>query len=261
MQSPHLYRTEQDKEEQKARKGEEKAAKAEEKRLAKEKRKSKDAPTPHKSDATEPALATGALIDSDIPTLAERGDATSTHAPIRTPMETEVGQGMQETANAANKGESTPMPPSPPKSPGSPKDGSKVKNWLKTKFSRHQSKSQKSPELKEAGSDKAFLGGAALTGASTNYSTSNLESHNSSMRDVALAGKTEDKENVPEKSSDPDSEVSSLSSLSDEPVENPDEFDEARDGFNEDLAPPPRFSGDPAKSHSPVRGSKFHEVI
>jgi hypothetical protein len=54
-----------------------------------------------------------------------------------------------------------------------------------------------------------------------------------------------------------DSEVSSLS----EPVGgvNEDEFQEARDNFDEDLAPPPTFVAE--KSSSPARSARFHEEI
>merc|ERR1711964_699918 len=66
---------------------------------------------------------------------------------------------------------------------------SKVKNWLKTKFSRRMSKGQKSPGLeKENSAGSGFVGGAALTGASVNNSTASLGGKSSSVREVATAG-------------------------------------------------------------------------
>jgi hypothetical protein len=163
---------------------------------------------------------------------------------------------MREAADAANRDESTPL------SPNSPGDGSKVKNWLKTKFSRRMSKPQKpSSSEKEKEPEKAFVGGAALTGASANNSTPSLGAKSSPVRDVAMAGKAEEE---PEAKSEDrgrgqrrDSEVSAVS----EPAGgvDEDEFQEARDNFDEDLAPPPTFVA--AKSSSPARSAKFTEEI
>jgi len=176
-------------------------------------------------------------------------------------MEDQAGLRMRENADAANQDLSTPM------SPSSPADGSKVKNWLKTKFSRRMSKAQKtSPTEKEKKKEtNGFVGGAALalTGASANNSTASLGAKSSSVRDVAMAGKA--KEEIPEpedrgREERRDSEVSALSAEPAGTVQaNEDEFQEARDNFDEDLAPPPTFVA--AKSSSPAREAKFTEVI
>lgn len=227
---------------------EEKAAKAEEKRLVKEKRKSKEGSTAQKSDITGTTVVDSAAAEPEDSTIAERREA-ATLAPIRTSMEMQAEQRMKEAADAANKGEATPL------SPGSSPDGSKVKNWLKTKFSRRMSRGQK-PKSEE-GNDKGFVGGAALTGASVNNgSNSSLNNRDSSIRDVALAGKTSGPEERPGRTVRRTSDVSSISSMGDG-----DEFEEARDNFDEGLAPPPTFPAGPAKSSSPVRDSKFHEVM
>ena len=178
-------------------------------------------------------------------------------------MEDQASLRMKENADAANKDEVTPM------SPSSPESGGKVKNWLKTKFSRRMSKGQKGSAEKDAekgDKDKGFVGGAALTSANPNDSNPSLGAKSSSVRDVAMAGKG--KEPVAEeadervgRSAHRDDEVSSVSSMEPDAVvkEHDDEFQEARDNFDEDLAPPPTFPAE--KSSSPVRDSKFTEEI
>ena len=279
------------------------------------------------------------------PTIAERRES-SAPTPIRTSMEDQASLRMRETIAAANGDEVTPMSASPS---DSAKDH-KVKNWLKTKFSRHMSKGQKSPGLEKensAGSTgSGFVGGAALTGASVNNSTASLGARSSSIRDVATAetgtpavtstpavvpvstSTTEpttepttdhygmetltkapttvdsdpDLEADSDIESDLDSEPRTVTALetakASEPVavaapiqaaeptaavvprtdtqergrpiskvstassmgrEDDDEFQEARDNFDEDLAPPPTFPAE--KSTSPARAGKFHEEI
>ncbi|PMD53802.1 uncharacterized protein K444DRAFT_147615 [Hyaloscypha bicolor E] len=255
----------QSKDEQKSAAAEAKAAKREENLAAKEKRKSlKSGEAVTAGPATEPettaeatTVAPATIADEAHATIAERRAVASTLIPIPTSMEDQVSMRMRETADAANKDESTPL------SPSSPGDGSKVKNWLKTKFSRRMSKPQKpSATEKEKEPEKAFVGGAALTGASANNSTTSLGAKPSSVRDVAMAGKAKEQEAEPEpeergRGKRRDSEVSALS----EPVGDIDEeeFQEARDNFDEDLAPPPTFVAE--KSISPARSARFHEEI
>jgi hypothetical protein len=125
------------------------------------------------------------------------------------------------------------------------------------------SKSQKHSTVeKQKEPEKTFVGGAALTGASVNNSTASLGGKSSSVRDVAMAGKAEDTEREQEledrgTGERRDSEISSLS----EPIGDvdEDEFQEARDNFDEDLAPPPIFVA--GKSTSPARSARFHEEI
>lgn len=141
-----------------------------------------------------------------------------------------------------------------------------MKNWLKTKFSRRGSKTPKSPanaekEIDGASSNrKSFVGGAALTGASVNNGTVSLGAKSSSI--AADKGKETIEEPKEERGrlTKRHSEVSAVSSLSkQETKEEDEEFQEARDNFDEDLAPPPTFPAE--KSSSPVRDSKFTEVI
>ncbi|KAK0110795.1 hypothetical protein ONS96_002388 [Cadophora gregata f. sp. sojae] len=258
------------------------------------------------------------------PTIAERRES-AVPTPIRTSMEDQASLRMRETVAAANGDEVTPMSASS----GSPKD-SKVKSWLKTKFSRRMSKGQKSPGLeKENSAGSGFVGGAALTGASVNNSTTSLGGKSSSVREVATAGtssaapastsaateptvdhyglETLDKspthiESDPELEADSDTgsdvssvhraaalpepsrasesvqttestkaaatetgteergrPVSKISTVSSMGREDDEEFQEARDNFDEDLAPPPTFPAE--KSTSPARTAKFTENI
>jgi hypothetical protein len=253
---------EEQKDEQKQAAAEEKAARKEEKQAGKEKRKSLKSggaatAEPAKEPETTEAVATPPTAAAESPaTIAEHRDISSAPNPVRTSMEDQASVRMREAADAANPEESTPL------SPGSPGDGSKVKNWLKTKFSRRMSKPQKPPASeKEKEPEKAFVGGAALTGASANNSTASLGAQPASARDIDLAGKArEEPEAAPEdRGRNPrrESEVSALS----EPVGDvdEDEFQEARDNFDEDLAPPPTFVAE--KSSSPARSAKFHEEI
>lgn len=156
---------------------------------------------------------------------------------------------MQENSDAANCNETTPMSPSPNSSP----ESGKMKAWLKSKFRRGSKSAKAAPEVTTIKSgEKGFIGGTALTGATanvTNDSTGSL-----SMRNVALAGKT--KESPPMAQQDSAARDSDVSSLDD----SEEEFQEARDNFDDQLAPPqPQFPAQ--KSHSPARDSKFIEAI
>ncbi len=267
---------EQEKEERRARDNEEKSARKEEKRLGKEKRKSlksDSGATPATQVPQEAAVDTAAsapAVENEPaaaePATAERGEH-ATPPNIRTSMEDQASLRIQEITDAANKNEVTPIPPS------SPNGTSKVKDWLKNKFNHRASKTQKSsPENKETG----FVGGAALTGASiTNPPGSVVEAPVASVGDeganaggVALA--SEDREPSQKRESVASAPSSVLSSVQSAPVEHPvvdntevaegdDAFQEARENFDKDLAPPPSFAVE--NSSSPVRAGKFTEDI
>ncbi|TAQ85874.1 hypothetical protein B7494_g5825 [Chlorociboria aeruginascens] len=228
-------------------KDEEKARKAEEKRMSglKHKRNS----TAQRPDGTEPAFSTDAVAQPESPTLAERREVTTVPTPVRTSMEDSASTRKTGIAAPASPKESTPV------SPSSPQDGSKVKKWLKTRFSRRMSKVPKSPE-KDAGSDRGFVGGAALTGASANSSSGSLGPAVQSRAEEP-EGVEEPVEEPAESSARPMSGVSSVSAVSNSEVFD-EEFQEARDGFDEDLVQP---TFPVQKSSSPVRDSKFHEVM
>ncbi len=284
----HSFIIEQDKEEKKIER-------ADEKRAAKEKRKSQKLegatspviaarePTPTDTEETPapaPAPASPVLPTTPVEvakeehaTIAERRESTGP-APIRTSMEDQSSVRMQEIADAANTDEVTPM------SPSSPKDKGKVKNWLKTKFARRASKSQKSPTEKEkeketSTADKGFIGGAALTGTTAD-NTGSLGANDSSAHDdatVVTASKDTESQSpvISPVDSVPDTDRNSVSEeeledrgrrtskFSDVSRDDDDEFQEARDNFDEDLAPPPTFVAE--KGTSPVRAGRFTEDI
>jgi len=262
----------QDRDEERTRKAEEKATKKEEERVAKERRKSlKPEPkvvepateTSAKPAETESMNDTPATLPPITPlagTLAERREVERAPAPIRTSMEDQASIRMKEIADAANGSEITPM------SPGKSPKGANVKSWLKSKFAKRQSKSEKTSPTKGNAPEEGFVGGASYTGATLNNSTHSFGANSSSIRDVALAGKTTDAVTqdtitppLEEGTSTTGKRISNISSVSSMGSHN-DEFQEARDHFGEDLAPPqPQFTA--KKSHSPARDSKFTEVI
>ena len=221
----------------------------------------------------DPTVVTGANVVDD--SLIEHHEASSTapapssappetqrDTPVRTSIEEQVNEPTVDTAQITNHTEVS-----------SPKS-SKAKNWIKSKF-RRTSKSQKSPESKD--SQKGFIGGAALTGASANNSTISLEQTSvpetkrtqedtsaiespifaetaTTLEPSAHASSTYESSIIQRgRPTRRASDVSTASSLSRD-----DEFQEARDNFDEGLAPPPTFAVKPA---SPVRDSKFHEVM
>ncbi|OAQ85362.1 eisosome protein 1 protein [Purpureocillium lilacinum] len=152
-----------------ARKEEEKAAKAEQKRLAKEeKRRSKH----------------GAFAASDHADNQEHAAATHQAAE-----EERTSEHAQPGASAASPtvDTSAEAPGSPQsKSEASTSPTSKVKGWIKNRFSRGKS-------MSEAGDKRrSFLGGAAMREHGANGSAASLENRASSMRDVAYAGKASD---------------------------------------------------------------------
>lgn len=244
----------QDKEEKKARE-------AEEKRIAKENRKSASAataapatePTPPSESAEEPAeeIAEEVTTSDEPPALTGVGRREPVPEPdhVRTPMEDSASTRMQESADAANTDLSTPL------SPSLPKEGSKVKNWLKTKL-RRGSKPQK-PVEKEKDLESSFVGGAALMGASANNSNVSLSQR--SAREVAMARTNETGESARGRQGIRDEESRTVSPMSAREPDEDEEFQEARDNFDEDLAPPPTFST--GKEPSPARQGRFTEEI
>ncbi|KAM3075631.1 Eisosome assembly protein [Clarireedia jacksonii] len=252
----------QEKDEEKMRKADEKTARKEQHKSM-EKRKSlatKSEPgEPITEDSAVAAKAT-AHKESKRPTTAPA--ETSSIPPLRTSMEDQASLRMREIAAAANSGERTPLSPSPI----SPESSSKVKNWLKNKLHKRSSRHKSVSNISDAGAagtgkeERGFVGGAALTGASANNSTTSLGQR--SVRDIALARADRGRRIAG------DGEVSSVSSMSDMGVDveadgvrnGEEDFQEARDNFDEDLAPPPPTFAVP-KSSSPVRLPKFREEI
>jgi len=316
----------QDKEEEKLRLQEAKEERKAAQRAEKEKRKSTTGGVIFGSRASEPA-ATSALVGTTTVTEVEGSSPTTTReapAPPPTSLEDQAGSRKQGDADAANLGESIPL------SPDTTDKGKSRISWLKTKFSRRLSRSQKGPtsegkEPKDEKSEKGFVGGVALTGGSAKDSpTAPLGYHNS----VATSSKPETSLPVeltaaeePEAEAEASTEITPnepnaqtlatvnpateveesvslpLTSKTQEPAltndederigrplrrredhvspipsgeklekdtekpeeEEDEEFQEARDNFDEDLAPPPIFPA--AKGSSPAREAKFTEII
>jgi hypothetical protein len=123
-----------------------------------------------------------------------------------------------------------------------------VKGWIKNRFSRSKSVSEHNDKK------KGFLGGAALRDSGANASTTSLDNRPTSMRDVAMAGKSE-----PNRLSTPhDSRgVSPVSSDNEEEV---GESSQRQGGLS---MMPPRPIEDPVArtSSSPTRDSRFREEM
>ncbi|KAM5377457.1 hypothetical protein ACJZ2D_004996 [Fusarium nematophilum] len=225
---------EQEKQEYKAKKAEEKAARAEDKRQAKEeKRRSK-------GDA---AVGGDEAVDDHASSRSEEAiDAPATESSER-PATTETDL---ETSNADNEHRKS--------SDSGTSPTSKVKGWIKHRFSRGKSLGEKDKD-NQGEKRRSFIGGAALRDSEVNRSTTSLENRPSSMRDVALAGRSEDPE-ASERDRDvlKDSRgVSPISTLDDDRTDN-----------RRDLAitpPPPIEDRAVRDSHSPSRDSRFKEMM
>jgi len=274
---------EQDKEEARARKEEEKATKAEMKRAAKEdRRKSKETRPTQAAVATEPVTTTsyetettnepqeGSVVEETSHAAEEPEPARpaspadraaspagyAAPAGLRTSMEMQQQERLDYITDVKEEPSSG--------SPDSPNKG--VKSWFKTKFGRRTSRGQKS-DSRDFSNDKPFVGGAALTGTSS----ASAGRRDSSVRDVTTTGGSihdvdDEVDDRPGRTKRRASSVSSVAAVSareenelSRESSRDDEFEEARDHFNEDSAPSPTFAA--VKSTSPVRDSKFHEVI
>lgn len=233
---------EEEKRAQRAREAEEKAAakqekeakrekEAEEKRMAKEeKRKSREAPKPAAVNTA------GTTTGGDITVQAIEG--------------------------------------TPPGSPTTPKPGSK---GIKSFLNKLKRKSKPPPGSAEA-EKQGFVGGAALhnsdsgqgpTAASPSGDNSQVPPRRGSD---ASSVTSDERGQIPERTVSGVSEISEISRVT--PQRTPtgqsgggysdvSEIEEARDDFNEELAPPPVFTTSDARAArigSPTRDSKFHEV-
>jgi len=80
-----------------------------------------------------------------------------------------------------------------------------------------------------------------------------------SAADVASSGLDDEEEAMPRgrEATRPDVKTTAVGK---EPDAEEDQFEEARDHFDESLAPPPAFAGQ-AKNESPVRGTRFREEV
>ncbi|KZM23201.1 Eisosome assembly protein [Ascochyta rabiei] len=257
----------------------EKTRKAEEDRLVKEEqRKSKEAS--RAAPTARPALGTTVVATPTAAVPATAAAATDANndlyeeptAPTGLSNITVPTQDSTVMAPASTD-------PTSPTSPNSSKGLKSILNKLKRR-SKHDSAVTTGAEGKTTERDNTgFIGGASLRASEskshslTTPSTSHAEA-SSTTRPTDL-GDVEPTV-VPHVKDDGYSDISSLSSddeemtrgrprparlLSDDTRASSD-FEEARDHFDQDLAPPPTFTSevDKGRLSSPVRDSKFHEV-
>ncbi|KAF3044640.1 hypothetical protein E8E12_006440 [Didymella heteroderae] len=272
----------------------EKTKKAEEQRLAKEEqRKSKEAE--RAAPASGPALGSAVVTT---PTAAATATTTDGNADLYEEPTAPTGITTDTTATALDPAATAPtrdstatgsIDPTSPTSPNSSKGFKSIFNKLKRR-SKHDSAVSET-DGKTTDKDTGFIGGASLRASesnahsSTTPSTSHAESSSTArptdLGDVEPTVVSEPavvphlRDDRPIKN-DRYSDISSLSSDDEElsrgrprperlmssDTRASSDFEEARDHFDEDLAPPPTFTSevDKGRHGSPVRDSKFHEV-
>ncbi|ORY11390.1 hypothetical protein BCR34DRAFT_484236 [Clohesyomyces aquaticus] len=245
---------EEEKRAAKSRSAEEKEKRAEEKKLQnQEKHESKEAPKEGAVIATDVAPPTTAIVPADDEDDELYRDPTPVARQGPTTSEPEA---------------SSPTSPSSPKSPTSPtKDSKGIKSFL-NKFKRRSKHSNATADTEKPG----FIGGIALRNsspsqtavpASTTVDSTAGPNHNPTP--PADPGHYSDVSSVSSghasadgRGRTPQRTASGLSAMS-----NGSDYEEARDDFDEKLAPPPSFTaGDisAARKGSPNRDSKFHEI-
>lgn len=146
-------------------------------------------------------------------------------------------------------------------SPTSPtKTGSNRLSGLFSKLKRRSKHNSSAPE-------SGFIGGATLRNSESNPQSRRGSSHNSPVPghipQLNAGGNHSD---VSSLSSDSDAgrgRALERTATSESKASKQSEYEEARDTFNENLAPPPSFGTElnTRNSGSPVRDSKFHEVL
>ncbi|KAI1853500.1 hypothetical protein JX266_001484 [Neoarthrinium moseri] len=249
----------EEKQEARAKREEEKAAKAEQKRLAKSER--------HKSAPPISLPFRHGRHEESKEQLHEERPRTTEQATEERVALNDVGQPVRIPAATVSSDE---QPASAPpidipaartharSESSSPTDKvsptGKVKTWFKSRFSRGSKSEEDRPKDSVR---KGFVGGHSLTGMdSNNASTVSVDNRSASVRAVAMAGRRRTDLSEDQSATNAD-QVSPMSSSSDEAY-----FSEAREGLSSGLSPP-RPVQDPAakKSHSPVRDSRFHEII
>ncbi|KAI9761641.1 MAG: hypothetical protein M4579_000875 [Chaenotheca gracillima] len=281
---------EREKAEARTKKEEEKSKQADEKRLAKEEKlrskttgkeeipveehkEDEEAVAVHKAPQSPDSLASpiSTYTDQAVSPEPESSAAAAAAAPRSEPLVVPTSP----RASTADEGRASPS--SPGADPTSPKADSKVKSWLKGRFSR-SGKPSKSEESESRGSEEkgkgkaTFSGGAALTGSgAANTSQTSLEGGRDSMREVAMAGRQGSPPTDDERRSrsrkrrgdpSPSPSISPASSPHSGDRDVSEDFEEARDTFDPALAPPPAFeSSSTRKSDSPVRDSRFSEML
>jgi hypothetical protein len=199
-------------------------------------------------DVVSPVVATADEND-DLYLDATRAEPVSAEEPAAARASTTEDESSAPHVSTSKEDAST-----TPTSPTSP-----TKNRFSGIFSKLKRRSKQNPE-------PGFIGGASFRNSESNR-RSNQESPEGSEIPTHIP-------NLNDESARRRSDVSALSDDSERgrPIERTEteeskvselsEYEEARDTFNENLAPPPSFGVDNARSAaSPVRDSKFHEVL
>ncbi|RGP60721.1 hypothetical protein FLONG3_10777 [Fusarium longipes] len=216
----------QEKQEYKAKKAEEKAARAEERRVAKEeKQRARGDTAVSGEEVIDDGESTRSEDVASSPIAAGAAGSTEPDAPAAIDTETAgTERGRRKPSDAASP-------------------TSKVKGWIKNRFSRGKS-------LGENDKRSSFVGGAALRDPDTNQSATSLDNRATSMRDVALAGRGTNGESSDHDVLHDSRGVSPVSSDSDD------------DGQAPAMTPPPALKDPVARqSHSPSRDSRFRENL
>ena len=154
----------------------------------------REAPVVTANSASNPASAP-ALVTEAITTPEMISATTTTDIPSTMKHGAPVAARIAPTVSSSAPAARTETIVSGPSSTSKAKDSKGVSSWLKTKFSRRASKSAK-PEIVTDNNEKGFVGGVNLTGAEAG-NTMNSDIGNSSMREVAMAGKDRPHEPAP----------------------------------------------------------------
>ncbi|TEA19071.1 Uncharacterized protein C8034_v009981 [Colletotrichum sidae] len=237
-------RRHREKQDLKAQKEEEKAAKSQEKRSSGEKGKAK-----------LPDLAPGGITEE----VADHAEGSTHNEPIaaRRGSQHHPTIDTQQETSAVNEN------PKSPSESGSPTH--KMKEWLKSRFSRPRGRSSAGDTPPE---ERGFVGGVALTRLA-NESATSLDGRSASMREIAIAGKSGNKSEGDSPRSPmarQDFGVRGKDSKDVNPVTSDDEseqFVEASDDLSRGpLSPPPPIR-EPYTQHSgsPTRDSRFREMM
>lgn len=240
----------EEKAEAKAKKSVDKAAKAEQRRLVKEEKR-KSAPVPSTQGHSEEPMDGGRVelnnVGQPVRVRTEGAEIQGTDMPAAIPIQEKAPRGKR--SDSSSSGGRSPT--------------NRVKTWLKTRLHR-ATKSEPSKPKDQGVPKKNFVGGAALTGAadSRSHSTTSVDNGSASVREVALAGRQHNELSDGHSSAgqSPDADgVSPMSSSSDDEVFQ----DVARNPLTaHSLRAPPKLDEIAhKKSHSPMRDSKFHEII
>lgn len=252
----------------------ERAKRAEEKRILKDNRKSKDTPKPI---TVEPPVATSPTLPvadtgPDLSTSVAAAGATTAADNDDDEIYRDPEPVTRAPALTIREPEARDRIPSEPTEPTSPtKSGSKGFKHLFNKLKRRSKHSNSVSE--QSNQEPGFIGGAALTGASSgstgagpNPSTSNPPQQTNTASTAvnsnsnpyhspsvsSLSGEEDDRGRAVQRRAIGVSAVSKESDL-----------EEARDTFDERLAPPPNFGSDATEGRrgSPVRDSRFLEQL